>query len=332
MTTQNSTVPFDKSYLCRVFFLCKNVNSNGTPTTGNLPRFNADGFPFMSHVSVKHHIRDQLIKLCGPENVLTAVSKDTSLEETLAQDETVQQYLKQFISKGKSGGEDGEECAGSSKELDKYICEKYIDARLFGMLCPFTENLYKALFKKKGSCSAAAQGAIQPSEAISYQRCTPEYVSISKSFNGTMPGKKGGKSSDTMGGGYYNIPHSIMAFTLSTSIEQCRKNGVTEDDILLLRRAMANMFHETESAARRAGALMTLCMAERVVPDDPNVLIPMRPMAFEWKVDKMMAYPIEDWMDRDYFLEHDLFPDMRDFENKLPPADGKIYVSRIETV
>lgn len=327
MTTKSSVAPFDSYYLCRVFLLCKDVNPNGTPTTGNMPRIKENGFPYMSHESVKHHIRDQLIRLCGAENVLTAVPKGISMEERLAQDEVIRDYLKQFIAKGK-GGSDEDAAVPSSKELDDYICQKYIDARLFGAVCPFTENLYKSVFKKKGSASSTSLGAVQPSEAVSYQRVTPEYVPITKSFNGSMA-VKGGRSSDTMGGGYHNIPHALMAFTFSASVEQCRKNGVTEEDILKLRHAIACMFYGTESASRRAGSMGVLCMVERRVPDDPNITIPMQPMAFARKVDHMMAYPIDDQMDTAYFMDHDLFPDMYPFENKLPPADGEFHVSRI---
>ena len=84
MTTKSSVAPFDSYYLCRVFLLCKDVNPNGSPTTGNMPRIKENGFPYMSHESVKHHIRDQLIRLCGAENILTAVPKGISMEERLA--------------------------------------------------------------------------------------------------------------------------------------------------------------------------------------------------------------------------------------------------------
>lgn len=211
------------------------ANPNGDPSEENSPRRRADGHGVISDVCLKRKIRDRLadsgnnVFVLGPEKSNDGM---TCLSERY-------------------------KAAGGTVEA---ALAKYIDVRAFGGV--FAYKKAKTAKKEvddeaddeeqtKSAASQGVRGAITFREATSVEPIDVVVQQITKSTNNEP---KEGKGSDTMGkkqhvnGAIYVAYGSINAHT-------AERNGLTQDDVDKIKKAITAMFCNDDSTSRPSGSM-----------------------------------------------------------------------------
>lgn len=227
----------------------ENANQNGDPANDNYPRTDRRGYALMSDVCIKRKIRNALMAM--GENVL--VQPDDLASDGFHSIES------------RAMAVDAVKNAASDDEKKKALCDAFIDVRLFG--CVLTGAKTKDENGKvvkgtsvgvKGSVTTGtAAKSLDPVEVVDMQ--------ITKSTNGQEKDKDG-RASDTMGHKRYT-EYALIPVILTLDTFQAEKNGVTEEDLAKLEKAVRKMFEHDASAARPAGSMQVVKM---VVWKDQN--------------------------------------------------------------
>lgn len=217
-------------------FRVENANPNGDPLEGNRPRTNDNGYGEITGECIRRKIRNRFIHMGQPVFVQSGslcVDGYGSLAERLAARKDILNALK-----------DGK----TQKEGIRMACETWLDVRLFGQIFAF-------LGVK--TINASVHSAVTICHGTSVEPVTIKDIHITKSTNGKSKGDAQEKSSDTMGSksmveqGLYVVKGSVNPFYAD-------KNGVGEEDVEILKTALATIFENDESCARPAGS-MAVC-------------------------------------------------------------------------
>lgn len=229
-----------------VLFTVDHANPNGDPLNDNRPRTDYYGHGLVTDVCIKRKIRNRLQQMGAPIFVQSADKADDgcgSLKER-AKD----------LSKIKN-----------PDELAKMACERWLDVRAFGQLFAIDGFACKSV-GILGPVSIYCTKSVDPVDIISTQitksvcseppkgKKADEKKGIDLNDPEAVAGAAGGKSSDTMGMtevvdfGLYVVRGSISALAGN-------KNGLTEEDIALIKRALCSLFVEDGSTARSSGSM-----------------------------------------------------------------------------
>lgn len=218
-------------------FRVDNANPNGDPLEGNRPRTNDNGYGEVTGECIRRKIRNRFIHMGLPVFVQSdslCVDGYSSLAERLAARKDIFNALK-----------DGK----IQKEGLRMACGTWLDVRLFGQIFAFSGV--------KAAASASVHGAVTVCHGTSVEPVVIKDIHITKSTNGEDKGSAKGKSSDTMGSksiveqGLYVVKGSVNPFYAD-------KNGVSHEDVEVLKKALATIFENDESCARPAGS-MAVC-------------------------------------------------------------------------
>ena len=217
-------------------FRVENANPNGDPLEGNRPRTNDNGYGEVTGECIRRKIRNRFIHMGLPVFVQSdslCVDGYGSLAERLAARKDILNALK-----------DGK----TQKEGIRIACETWLDVRLFGQIFAFSGVK---------TANASVHGAVTICHGTSVEPVVIKEIHITKSTNGENKGDARGKSSDTMGSksmveqGLYVVKGSVNPF-------YAEKNGVSDEDVEVLKTALATIFENDESCARPAGS-MAVC-------------------------------------------------------------------------
>ncbi len=199
-------------------------NPNGDPDAANRPRVDPEtGHGLVTDVAIKRKIRDTIPLAAGN-----------------------QPGYELFIQAGRSLSEKQEESytqfglAPDAKDADKaraWLCEKYIDLRLFGAV----------LSTKATPALGQIRGPLQVSFARSLDPVAPTEHTITRQVHTTA--KDAEKQGGTMGN-KWTVPYGLYKTTISYSAIRGQQTGITEQDLTFLYRSIAQMFDHTSSAAR----------------------------------------------------------------------------------
>lgn len=217
-----------------VYVAIEHANPNGDPLAENRPRVNLDDYGYITDVCIKRKIRNAL--------------QDAGHEILIQSDDRIADGLNSIEARLKA--EDA--LYEKNKPVEKnqfleYACNKWIDVRAFGQVF--------ALGKKAegDGVSYGLRGAVNVQDAYSLSPIEIVSTQITKSTNGKE--KEGGaRSSDTMGM-KHTVNFGIYKFSGSIMPLAAEKNGFTEDDVLAIKEAIANMFENDVSAARPSGSM-----------------------------------------------------------------------------
>lgn len=224
------------------FVSVKNANPNGDPLVGNMPRVDRRGHGIMSPECIKRKLRNRLQAL-GANICYQANDRATDGHTS------VQSRVEALA--GKAGSSLADTAA-----YRQLLCETYCDNRLFGGVFAWDGKRSKKSADGDGKTgvSIGITGAVSVSNAVSVDPVIVESNQITKSLNGAESDKRG---SDTMGMRHY-VEYGLYRIEGSLSAELAEKNGVTDDDIGLLQRALATLCVGDESAARPSGSMCVL--------------------------------------------------------------------------
>lgn len=213
-----------------------NCNPNGDPLNEGRPRTNIQGYGEISSECIKRKIRNRM----QDYGMSIFVQSDnrcedgySSLRERAA---SVPELEKAFKAKDNS----------LAAEI---ACEKWQDVRLFGQLFAFG-----------GGTSVGVRGAVSICHSQTVVPVSIKDVQITKSTNGEPPKKNansdtaGKKSSDTMGCKYI-VEKGVYLVKGSVNPMMSEKNGVTEEDIDVLKKSLVTLFENDESSARPSGSM-----------------------------------------------------------------------------
>lgn len=213
--------------------VAERCNPNGDPVNFGMPRHDLDGYGIISSVCIKRKIRDWLF----------ANGQDIFVR----QQEFLPEGIKSLreLSQSVESMEDAKK-KGDSALYKKIACQKWLDVRAFGQVFPFKG--------KGGGVAEAIRGPVSIQDATSLDIVDIMDFQITKSVN-TIPAKSDSeKSSDTMGC-KYRIDHGAYVFRGSMHPQLAAMTGFSDNDALLIRDAILNMFCGDASAARPSGSL-----------------------------------------------------------------------------
>lgn len=205
----------------------ENANPNGDPLTGNRPRENFDGHGEISDVCLKRKIRNRFQDM-GEEIFV-------KMEERC--DDGYDSLSKRM--------EEEIDTKVDDKELEKAVCEKWLDVRSFGQVFAFK--------KRKGfnEVSLGIRGPVSIHSAFTVDPVDISSLQITKSVN-SEPG--GGKGSDTMGM-KHRVDFGLYVLKGSINPQLAEKTGFDEKDAETLKKAIQTIFENDASAARPEGSM-----------------------------------------------------------------------------
>lgn len=233
-----------------VIICVKNANPNGDPLLNNRPRTNAQGLGIISDVCLKRKMRNRVDDL-GETVFFTAPDRVNDGFSSLQ--------------------ERAENCDGlngaDNQTFQKIACKNWFDVRAFGQLFAYSSKKKGKKGKKEDDSSSETEvgsagvsvgirGPVTIQPAISLHPVEVEEMKITKCFNGvtTENGKRG---SDTMGDKFY-IPFGVYVAYGSINARLAEKTGFSDEDAILVRKALESLFENDESASRPSGSMEVL--------------------------------------------------------------------------
>lgn len=218
-----------------VILSVKNANPNGDPLNGNRPRTNYDDIGEISDVCLKRKIRNRLMTMKNPENILVQ-SNDNAMDE--------HQSIKARIDACKDLD------MKDPKKFKQGACKKWYDVRAFGQIFPFKGT------KSGEGVSIPVRGPVSIHSAYSLEPVSISSIQITKSTNleDTKAGKKG---ADTMGM-KHRVDFGIYTFFGSINSQLASDEtgtGFSDEDAEKLKKALCSMFENDASSARPDGSM-----------------------------------------------------------------------------
>ena len=251
MTTLKRKIDF------ALIFMAKNANPNGDPLGGNRPRTTSDGLGEVSDVCLKRKIRNRLQKDEKKIFVQMEAERDDeygSLSERFRGvfKEELDKLAK--VEKGKTVDK-----IKLKEDLAKSACAKWIDVRSFGQVFALPKGKEKKEDEsEEKSVSIGVRGPVSIQSAFSLEPIIIESMQITKSVNGQPPEKDvGQKSSDTMGM-KHRVTKAIYVTYGSISPQLAEKTGFSDDDAVVIKKALVSLFEGDESSARPSGSMQIL--------------------------------------------------------------------------
>ena len=223
-----------KKYDFAVIFSVKNANPNGDPLNSNRPRITYEGLGEVSDVCIKRKIRDRILEK-GIE--IFVQSDDRKIDDAKSL-------------KARAEAAFGKNLGG--QDIAKSACEKWFDVRAFGQLFAFKSSKND----DSAGVSIGIRGPVTVQSAFSVQPVNITSTQITKSVSGEE-GKDGKRSSDTMGM-KHRVTKAIYVTYGSISPQLAEKTGFSDDDAVVIKKALVSLFEGDESSARPSGSMQVL--------------------------------------------------------------------------
>lgn len=227
------------------------VNPNGGPTAAGRPLMDWQGRSVIQDVCIKQLIRNRLQDM-GFEILYQSDGRETDICRSIAD---------RFRTLSPTPGETTYEA----------LCRRCADVRAFGAVVAYS-NKAKATDKKaktqqidaapssvwdsennEASVSLKVRGCVFIQDTVSVCPIDVEEAHIAKSLNGS-PVKEGRMSSDRLGW-RYRVPHALYIIYGSVKPFWAAKTGFSEEDAMTLKRCVATLFENSESASRPIGSM-----------------------------------------------------------------------------
>lgn len=208
----------------------ENANPNGDPLTGNRPRENFDSHGEISDVCLKRKIRNRFQDM-GEEIFVKMEERADDGYGSLS--ERMRGEIDSKLDK---------------PELEKAVCEKWLDVRTFGQVFAFK--------KQKGydEVSLGIRGPVSIHSAFTVDPVDISSLQITKSVNSEPAKKAGSKSSDTMGM-KHRVDFGLYVLKGSINPQLAEKTGFDDEDAEILKKAIQTIFENDASAARPEGSM-----------------------------------------------------------------------------
>ncbi|MCK9330887.1 MAG: type I-C CRISPR-associated protein Cas7/Csd2 [Candidatus Cloacimonetes bacterium] len=211
-----------------VVFSVKNANPNGDPLNGNRPRETYDGLGEVSDVCIKRKLRNRL--------------QDLGQRIFVQSDDRCDDGFKSLHERVLSNPD----IVAAKNDKDRFAkaaCASWFDVRAFGQVFAFKGN----------DVSVGVRGPVSVHSAESLSPVEIESLQITKSVNSEAV-KDGKKASDTMGT-KHRVSHATYVFYGSINCQLAEKTGFSNEDALLLKKALVSLFENDSSSARPDGSM-----------------------------------------------------------------------------
>ena len=205
----------------------KEANPNGDPSNGNRPRQIDSGLGEMSDVCIKRKIRNRLQDFGAS---IFVQSEDRAIDGLTSLSKRFETNIDAKLRKDKNA-------------LFEAVNKEWLDVRCFGQVFAF----------KGETVSLGVRGAVTIQPAFSISEIETETTSIVKSVNSEET-KDGKKASDTMGE-KHRVKYGLYVLKGSINARTASKNGVSDEDVELLIKAIKTMFINDDTSARPAGSM-----------------------------------------------------------------------------
>lgn len=229
-----------------LFFDVSNGNPNGDPDAGNLPRMDPETSQgLVSDVSIKRKIRNYVADAKnGTERHAIYIAENAILNE---------QHRKAYraVREGDNKVEKGNKLSPSGDDemqrLRKWMCDNFFDVRTFGAVM------------STGINCGQVRGPVQFGFGRSVDPIMPLEISITRMAATNEAEKKkqaeGTSDDDARGdnrtmGRKYIVPYGLYRIHGYVNAKLAEQTGFTDDDLALVKQALANMYDLDRSAAR----------------------------------------------------------------------------------
>lgn len=201
------------------------ANPNGDPLADNRPRTDFDGRGLMSGVCIRRKIRNRLQDMMHNIYIQTDQRADDGAKD-------LKERAKDFA---------------KIKDKDEFMekaCERWTDVRSFGQVLPFSDFACK---------SVGVYGPVTINHARTADPINIIPMQITKSVSGERKAN-GEKGSDTMGMEYL-VEYGLYKIKGSINAYRAQKTGLTEGDVEAIKKSLATLFENDDSAARPEGSM-----------------------------------------------------------------------------
>lgn len=210
----------------------ENVNCNGDPLNGNMPRVTYEGYGEMSDVCIKRKIRNRLLD-AGENIFVQSDDKNTDGYKSLKARAEANEAFGAELKKGKKA---------DAQRGYEIACKEWMDVRSFGQVFAF----------KGSDLSLGIRGPVSVQPAFSVDPIDITSMQITKSVNSE---DKEGKSSDTMGM-KHRVDFGVYILKGSINVQLSEKTGFTEEDAEKIKEAIRTLFVNDSSSARPDGSMV----------------------------------------------------------------------------
>lgn len=214
-------------------FDVKDGNPNGDPDAGNLPRLDPEtGLGLVTDVALKRKIR----------NYVALAKGETPGFDIYMQERAVlnRAHLRAYEAKGlKSEAKKLPKDHAEAQGLTRWMCDNFFDIRAFGAVMSTEVN------------AGQVRGPVQLTFARSQDPIVPLEITITRS---SVTNEKDALQNDRTMGRKHIVPYGLYrshGFISARLANDAKKGtGFSEDDLVLLWEALANMFEHDRAAAR----------------------------------------------------------------------------------
>ena len=222
MTTAAAPAPIERRYDFVLLFDVVNGNPNGDPDAGNSPRVDPEtGRGLVSDVSLKRKVRN-FVSLAKPD----ADGYDIYVKERgVLNAEHQKAYDARGLKKGEKGAPD---------KAREWMCQRFFDVRTFGAVMSTEVN------------AGQVRGPVQ----ITFARSVDPIVSLEQAITRMAVTNERDADKERTIGRKELVPYGLYVAHGFISPHLAAQTGFSQDDLELLRQALAMMFEHDRSAAR----------------------------------------------------------------------------------
>ncbi|MEM7676196.1 MAG: type I-C CRISPR-associated protein Cas7/Csd2 [Myxococcota bacterium] len=228
-----------------LFFDVSNGNPNGDPDAGNLPRMDPETSQgLVSDVSIKRKIRNYVADAAsGSERYAIYVAENAILNE---QHRKAYRAVRDGDGKVEKGNKLSPTNDDEMKQLRKWMCDNFFDVRTFGAVM------------STGINCGQVRGPIQFGFGRSVDPIMPLEISITRMAATNEAEKKkqaegaddDARSDNRTMGRKHIVPYGLYRIHGYINAKLAQQTGFTDDDLELVKQALANMYDLDRSAAR----------------------------------------------------------------------------------
>lgn len=236
------TEPINNRYEFVLLFDVKDGNPNGDPDAGNLPRIDPEtGHGLVTDVCLKRKIR----------NFVGVVNREQPPYEIYVKEKAVlnAQHLRAY----KACGLEPEKRKlpkdeAKARELTKWMCQNFFDIRTFGAVMSTEINCGQVRGPVQLTFARSEHPIVAAEHAVTRCAVTTEAEAEKQQGDNRTMGRK------------FTIPYGLYRAHGYVNANLAAQTGFSNDDLALLKQALAQMFEHDRSAARGQMA-PRLCVA-----------------------------------------------------------------------
>lgn len=218
-----------------LLFDVKDGNPNGDPDAGNLPRVDAEtGRGLVTDVALKRKVRNFVGLVKGEQPPFEIYVKEKAVLNN--------QHKRAYVGIGKAElleGDDKKRKGGEAvDEARQWMCRNFYDVRAFGAVMSTGINCGQVRGPIQLTFARSVDSIVTLEHSITRMAVATEAEAEKQSGDNRTMGRK------------FTVPYGLYVAHGFVSAHLANQTGFSEEDLVLLWQALANMFEHDRSAAR----------------------------------------------------------------------------------